>query len=430
MSETAIITQMQPAQLATLAEQFGTPLYVYDGNKMEQQYRLLQHCVPGCFEVFYAVKANPLLGVLQVFKNTGCGAEVASEGELYLALKAGFNAQDIIYTCPGKTAEGIEMALRNNIGSINIESVYEAALINEIAAREQRFDVPVCVRINPDFSVAGAGLQMSGQSTQFGIDEDALEDFFEQMRTNFTRLRVIGVHVYSGTQVMKAENILMNADRIFSLAFRMSKTYGFELKLVDLGGGFGVAYKNEEGLDLRALKEGYAQLWEKYGPALKDARIIIESGRFLTAAAGEFITRVLSVKISKGKKYIICDGGYSHHPASFHIGRYQENRFAVMPVNDTGDDEELVTITGPTGTPVDVLARDVMMSPVAPGDLLRIPNSGAYGFTNSCQHFFSGPSPAEVMQYNGSVYALRKRGNLKTLLAGMEKLTLNETDED
>lgn len=417
MSAATTIAKLQSEQTAKLATQFGTPLYLYDGNQLEQQYRLLKDCVPACFEVFYAVKANPLLGVLQVFKNMGSGAEVASEGELYLALKAGFKERDIIYTCPGKTPEGIEMALRNNIGSINLESVFEAALVNDLAIREQRYDVPVCVRINPDFSVAGAALNMSGQ---FGVDEDALESFFQQLRTRFTRLDLIGIHVYSGTQVMNAEDIIANADRILSLALNLSANYGFSLKLVDLGGGFGVAYKNEEGLDLNILKHGYAQIWEKYG--LKDVRIIIESGRFLTAAAGEFITRVLSVKVSKGKKYIICDGGYSHHPASFHIGRFSNNRFAVMPVKNAQAPQELVTVTGPTGTPVDILARDIMMDPVIPGDLLRIPNSGAYGFTNSCQHFFSGPSPAEVMQYNGNVHLLRKRGNLKTLLAGMEKL--------
>lgn len=419
MSAATTIAKHYAEQTASLAAQFGTPLYLYDGNQLEHQYRLLKNCLPSCFEVFYAVKANPLLGVLQVFNNTGSGAEVASEGELYLALKAGFKEADIIYTCPGKTPGGIEMALRNSIGSINLESVYEAALVNDIAVREQRHEVPVCVRINPDFSVAGAGLQMSGQ---FGVDEDALEDFFEQLRTRFTRLKLIGVHVYSGTQVMNAEDILSNADRIFSLALNLSANYGFSLKLVDLGGGFGVAYKNEQGLDLHALKQGYAQLWKKYGPLLKDVRVIIESGRFLTAPAGEFITRVLSTKVSKGKKYIICDGGYSHHPASFHIGRFSQNRFMVEPVKVSAGEQELVTVTGPTGTPVDILAKDIMMSNVMPGDLLRVPNSGAYGFTNSCQHFFSGPSPAEVMQYNGNVYVLRKRGNLKTLITGMEKL--------
>lgn len=422
MSSLATISTLQPAQAASLAAQFGTPLYLYDGNKLEHQYQLLKQCLPGCFEVFYAVKANPLLGVLQVFNNVGSGAEVASEGELYLALKAGFKETSIIYTCPGKTAEGIEMALRNNIGSINLESLHEASLVNQIAVQEQKYEVPVCVRINPAFSVEGAGLKMSGQSTQFGVDEEALDDFFLQLKTKFTRLRLIGVHVYSGTQVMNAAEILSNADRIFSLALNLSAQYGFALKLIDLGGGFGVAYRNEQGLDLQALQQGYARLWEKYAPALGDVRVIVESGRFLTAAAGEFITRVLGVKVSKGKKYLICDGGYSHHPASFHIGRFAHNRFMVEPLTSAGGEQELVTVTGPTGTPVDILAKDIMIPPVAPGDLLRIPNSGAYGYTNSCQQFFSGPSPAEVMQYNGKVHVLRKRGNLKTLLAGMEKL--------
>lgn len=429
MANISVIAQAGMDRSRRLAEQYGTPLYAYDGHCLETQYRLLQECLPQRFEILYAVKANPLLGILQLFQRLGSGAEAASEGELYLALRAGFHPRDIIYTCPGKTREGIHMALRNNIGGISIESLDEALQINEMAMREEIGGVPVMVRVNPGAGNTGGALQMSG-STQFGLDEESLDDFFAQLRKDCRRLSVMGVHVYAGTQILDAGRIVEQAGRTIRMALQLSAAYNFPLKCIDLGGGFGVSYAGEPALDVHELKEGFAQLWQRHASALAGVRMIVESGRFLSASSGAFITRVLSVKRTAEKVFVICDGGYSHHPASFHIGRFGGNRFAVEPVHPRGGAKELVTVTGPSGTPVDLLARDIMMEPVCAGDLLCIPNSGAYGFTNSCQYFFSGPSPAEVMYYDGNVQLLRQRGNLKTLLSGMEKMSFNASDEN
>jgi diaminopimelate decarboxylase len=400
------------ARFEDLARRFGTPLYLYDGNRFRRQLQLLRACLPPDVGVLYAVKANPLPGVLRLFHRQGCGAEVASEGELALALEAGFAPGDIVYTCPGKTWAGVEVALCRGVACLTVESLDEAELIDSVA-RALGASATVAIRINPSAPLPSAALKMSGVPSQFGIDEEDADAAVEEIRARRPRLRLAGVHVYSGTQVLSAEQSLFDAARTLELALRLSSEHGFALEFVDLGGGFGVPYQDSEGaLDLRALKDGHRALWRLYRERLRGVRVVCESGRFLTAEAGVFVTRVLATKQSRGTRFVICDGGYSHHPAPSHLARCGRNRFPVASVTTRGE-QELVTVTGPSGTPVDVLARDVMLDPVRPGDLLAVGLSGAYGYTNSCQLFFSGPSPAELMTHRGDVTVLRERGRLE-----------------
>lgn len=403
---------MNDPGIEDLARRFGTPLYVYDGGRFERQHRLLEECLPPAFNLFFAVKANPLLGVSKLLRRLGCGAEVASEGELELALAAGFAPEDIVYTCPGKTRAGVTLAARSDIGCVTVESLDEAELIDSVAAAEGR-RVRVAVRVNPKLPLSSAALKMSGVPSQFGIDEEELGLAVEHMRARLGGLELIGLHVYSGTQVLSAEQLLFDAERTLEIGVRLSTEQGIEPRFIDIGGGFGVPYDDSEGaLDLRSLRRGYLDLWSRYRERLGSARVIAESGRFLTADCGVFFTRVLSTKSSRGTRFVICDGGYSHHPAPAYLGRFGKNRFPIAAVNPSGD-KERVTVVGPSGTPVDILARDVLLDRVKPGDLLAIGKSGAYGYTNSCQLFFSGPSPAEVMVCEGDVQVLRERGRLE-----------------
>lgn len=395
-----------------LARRFGTPFYVYEGNRFRRQLQLLRACLPPEVGVLYAVKANPLPGVLRLFRGMGCGAEVASEGELSLALAAGFAPGDVVYTCPGKTRAGVELALRSGVACITVESLDEAALIDSVAG-ELDVLASVAIRLNPAAPLASAALKMSGVPSQFGIDEENADATVEEIRARLSRVWLAGVHVYSGTQVLSAEQLLFDAARTLELALRLSSEHGLALELIDLGGGFGVPYADSDGaLDLRALRDGFRAIWGRYRERLRGIRVVCESGRFLTAAAGVFVTRVLATKQSRGTRFVICDGGYAHHPAPAYLARCGRNRFPVVSLAPPGEWER-VTVTGPSGTPVDVLARDVVLDRVRPGDLLAVGLSGAYGYTNACQLFFSGPSPAELMTYRGDVTVLRERGRLE-----------------
>lgn len=397
-------------QLEELAVQ-GTPFYWYDANEFRSRYSLLKNSLPQNFNIFYSVKANPNLSVLNLFRNAGARAEAASEGEMYLALRAGFHPKDIIFTCPGKTDEAIRFAIRNRIYCIHIESPDEAERVNAIATSELSGKVNIAVRVNPNGMSGGNGPIMSGKQAHFGIEEQELNDFFECVAKKYERLSLIGIHVYAATQILDAAAILSNMAQIFALAEKTAIARNQPWEFIDLGGGFGVPYADDhEELDMHQLKKGLEEIWAGYAPVLGNATVAVESGRFLTASGGELITKVLSVKKSGSAKFIICDGGYAQHPASFYIGRHGRNRFPIKTLSASGAAEELVTITGPTGTPVDKLAENILLPPVKIGDLLRVTHSGAYGYTNSCQLFFSSPSPAEWMLEDSEFTLLRERG--------------------
>ena len=396
--------------LEGLAQRFGTPLYVYDAASFERQRQLLEECLPAGIRIFYAMKANPLRSLVQQFVRTGCGVEVASEGELAAALEAGASPNDIIYTCPGKTREGLALAVGAKVACINLESVEEAEEANLIAG-QLGLKIQVSLRINPLSVASRGGLIMSGCTTQFGVDEEHAIEVFQFLRRRCENLRPVGIHVFSGTQILRAQAIVEDAHQTFELACRLSQECGFPLRFIDLGGGFGVPYADAtESLDLMVLRQGYFRVWEQYRDRVGTARVLVEAGRFLVSGGGLFLTSVLARKESRGKVFVVCDGGYAHHPASSYIARTARNRHSVKLVRGSAA-EETVTIAGPSGTPVDIIARDVALGRTSRGDLLAVEMSGAYGYTNSCQLFYSGPSPAEVLIQGNEALLLRQRGS-------------------
>jgi diaminopimelate decarboxylase len=403
--------EWEPQFLRSLAQRFGTPLYLYDAAGFHRQYQLLRDCLPAPIQIFYAMKANPLRVLVQQFVRAGCGAEVASEGELTTALEAGVSSADIIYTCPGKTRAGLALAIRSKVACVNLESLEEAEEANVIARQLGR-TIEVSLRINP-LSVASRGaLSMSGCATQFGVDEEHAGEAFRFLRRHCENLQPVGIHVFSGTQILAARTIVEDAQQTLELACRLSQECGFPLRFIDLGGGFGVPYADStESLDLTALSCGYARVWRQYQERVGAARVLVEAGRFLVAGGGLFLTSVLARKDSRDRVFVVCDGGYAHHPASLYIARTARNRHQVTLVGSSTA-EESVTIAGPSGTPVDIVAQDVALGKASRGDLLAVGMSGAYGYTNSCQLFYSGPSPAEVLIQGGQALLLRRRGSL------------------
>jgi diaminopimelate decarboxylase len=404
-----------------IADEYGTPVYVYDGEMIESQFRELASCLPGPFEIFYSVKSNPLLGICQLLRKLGSRVEVASYSELYTALKAGFDPQDMIFTSPGKTREELEFAIQRNIYSMNVESLEEARLIHEIAsARMKR--VRIAVRINPSFNVAGASMKMTGVPTQFGIDQTVAGAALEEMLA-MPWLEVAGIHIFTGTQMLDANSIATNMEEIMKLAVELSDTHGFRLQFLDLGGGFGVPYfKGDEPLDLELLRGRLAELWSRYEERLRGTRIGVESGRFLLAEAGVFLTKVLYVKECKGTTYLICDGGSHQHASTAFLGRYVRNNFPMYIAGKEKEETREVVVAGPLCTPTDVMGQKVLLPEAEAGDLLVIEKSGAYGLTHSPVLFLSHMLPPEVMHYGGRFYLLRERGRAEDFLRGQSGL--------
>jgi diaminopimelate decarboxylase len=401
------------ALIAALARTYGTSLYIYDRQCLSDRCVRLMSALAPKVRLYYAVKANPLVELLRLFREYGCGAEVASAGELERALAAGFEPAAIAYTSPGKTRAGVGLAVRAGVGLITVESIDEAALVDAVAGAN-RLVRPVAVRINPRDAGAFASPRMAGVPSQFGVDDECFADFFEEFR-RFEHLRIHGTQVYTGTQILAAGALLSDALVALEVSGELARRHQFDLEVVDIGGGFGVPYhEDERELDLDALRAGYASMLSGEDRLVDPERVIVESGRYLTAPAGVFVTRVLATKQSRGVKYVICDGGYAQHSASLHIARFGRNRHRI-DVLGTGGPAEVVTVVGPTGTPVDLLAREVRLPRISAGDLLVVRQSGAYGYTNACQLFFSDASPAELLIDGDQVEILRARGSFSDL---------------
>lgn len=407
-----------------LAAQHGTPYYLYDAGVISRQYAALTTALPEGWELFYSVKANPLAALCELLRGEGCRCEVASAGELALALRTGFDAADIVFTGPGKTNEELEAAVAANICSINVESAYEAARLSEIAVRMNRA-VQIAVRINPDSGKTRASLAMSGVASQFGIDECEADEAIEAIQ-KLPGLQLSGVHVYNATQMLNADAIVDAMEYTIRLALRLSRTHGFPLRLLDLGGGFGIPYfPGEQRLDMERLRLRLSRIWQEVQTSLEGTRMAVESGRYLLADSGCYVSSVLDVKRSKGKRYIICDGGSHHHAASAFLGRHVRSNYAMRVLGQRQPEgpEEESYVTGPLCTPTDILGQKVELAAVFPGDLLIIEQSGAYGFTHSPFAFLSHPTPREWLLQEGKTALIRER--MDPLMLGYGDLVLS-----
>jgi len=406
---------MNDNMIKEIIKKYKTPMYLYDGEIIKNQYAKLKGCLPEQFEIFFSMKANPLLGICQLMRSLGSRIEVASEGELHTAFAAGFPAQDIIFTSPGKTVEELSYAIDKEIYSINVESFEELEIIREIA-REKSKRVNVSIRINPDYDALEAGIKMSGGATQFGVDYKQVVDGINAMAKS-PDINIIGIHVYMGTQILIAENIVSIMDKIFEMALEIWEKTGINLKFLDLGGGFGIPYfVNDRQLDLEALKSGINSVWNKYGDKFRNVRIAVESGRFLMAESGRFLTKVLYCKKNKDRTFIVCDGGSNFHANSAFLGRHIRNNFPMTILGKENEPAFETNVVGPLCTPTDVIGQRVMLPEAEPGDILAVEKSGAYGLTNSPVLFLSHPQPAEILVLNNTVHVLRERGSKEDFL--------------
>jgi diaminopimelate decarboxylase len=395
--------------VSQLVADYGTPLYVYDGAVVREQYLRLRAALHPALEVFYSLKANPNLSVCALLRSLGARAEVSSLVELMTARQAGVAPSDIIFLGPGKSESELTACLDEDIYAVICESLDELSLLDELARRRGRV-ARVALRVNPAFAVKGAGLTMSGRPRQFGIDEEQLRQAGDRLRS-LSAVTVVGVQAYVGTRILSESVIADNIGRVLALAENLSRRLDFELDLVDVGGGFGVAYfDNERDLDLAELSDRLNPVIETFAVAHPATRLVLELGRYLTAPAGTYLVRVRYVKTSVGENFAIADGGTNHHLTAVGIGSPVKRNFPVRLVNRL-DEEPTGSwhVTGPLCTPNDTLAKAVALPEVRPGDLIGILRSGAYGPSASPGLFLSHGFPAEVLIDSGAAYLVRER---------------------
>lgn len=398
--------------MTELAKDFGTPLFVYDADTMRRTYRALCAALAGFAEVDFSVKANPNPAVIRVFSQEGAGAEIASGAEFDAAIRAGVPPEKILFAGPGKGAADLDRVIGGGIGEIHLENREEIVRV-AAAAERHGVRVRVALRINPGATAQGGAMRMGGKPSPFGFDEEDIEAAIDIVEAA-PRLRLVGLHLFAGTQGLKADTLLGQWSYGLGLAARIANRIGRPLETIDLGGGLGIPYfSGDTALDLGAIRAGLPDLIAtlRADPKLASARVVLEPGRYLTGPAGVYVARVLAVKESRGSRFVITDGGMHHHlAASGNLGQIVKRDFPLAAVTDLGGERAATAVVGPLCTPLDMLARAAPLPPLAEGDLVAVLQSGAYGLTASPTGFLSHPTPAEVLVDGGEAREIRARG--------------------
>jgi len=376
------------------------PIYFYNKRIIKEKYELLKNNLPKTFEIYYAIKANPFIGVVELLGSLGAGADIASCGELEIARRAGIAPDKIGFAGPGKTENELKKAICCTIAAINLESVPELLLVDTLAAGFGKKQ-PVCVRINPQHEIIKSGMRMGGGSKQFGIDEDTLDEFFTAL-SNLRNVEFAGLHIFAGSQVLDYQLLLDYFENVLKIAVHVKNNYSAPMKIINFGGGFGIPYfAGEEELDIQSFGKGIDILFKKYNveKVFPETRYIVESGRYLVGECGLYVTQVLYRKKSWGKEYVITEGGINHHlAASGILGSILKKNYKIKVLNKyDAPIKQKYNIVGPLCTTLDSLANNIELPDVQPGDMIGIFNSGAYGFSASLLQFLSHKPPIEVI---------------------------------
>ena len=384
-------------RLSVLAARVGqTPFYAYDRGLMKARVAALRLALPSEIKLHYAMKANPMPAVVAFMATLVEGVDVASAGELKVALDCGADPTEISFAGPGKRDPELRQAVASRV-LINLESPREVGALREIS-NELGIAARVAVRVNPDFELKGSGMKMGGGPKQFGVDVEQMPALLHDIGA--AGLAFEGFHLFAGSQNLRADSICEAQQKSFELALRLADCAPGPVRFLNLGGGFGVPYfPGEQRLDLAPIGDNLARLVELAKSALPQAELVIELGRYLVAEAGVYVTRVVDRKVSRGQVYLVTDGGLNHHlSASGNFGQVVRKNYPVTIGNRlAGAETELASVVGPLCTPLDLLA-DRMQLPVAGiGDLAVVFQSGAYGASASPQAFLGHPPCQEVL---------------------------------
>lgn len=383
--------------LSRLAERVGsTPFYAYDRCLIASRVAVLRAMLPHEIKLHYSIKANPMAAVVQLMAGLVDGLDVASSGELATALDTGFDPQHISFAGPGKSTLELRSAIAAGV-CLNVESSGE---IDRIAEQADALGIAprVVLRVNPDFELKASGMRMGGGAKPFGIDAERVPQALAQLRA--LAVTPLGLHIFSGSQSLKAEAIVEAHARSFELALRLADECAFAPWTLNLGAGFGIPYfPGEVALDLEPVAAGLDEWLPRVRARLGDVRISLESGRYLVGEAGIYVARVVERKESRGQVFLVTDGGLHHHlAASGNFGQVIRKNYPAAIGNrmDSGE-RETVSVVGPLCTPLDVLADRMDLPAAGPGDLVVVFQSGAYGLSASPLAFLGHPAPAEVL---------------------------------
>jgi len=402
-----------------LAKEFGTPLYAFSADALRRRVRHIQSLLGPRFGLLWSIKANPSVAVTECLRLAGAGAEIASIGELEVALAAGHAAEDLRFAGPGKSDQELEHALGRGLGTFHVESLDE---LNSLAALTERGEraAAVALRVNLPEALRGTRMRMGGHSSRFGIDAEQIPAAIAAI-TGAPNLTLRGLHVYGGTQCFDAEAFIAHAHALATHAASWERELDVRFAELDLGGGFGVAtFAGDPVFDLERCAAGLRELLAEYDRP--DRRWFLELGRYLAAPAGAFLTRVLRTKTSGGQRHAVLDGGMHQAAAAAGLGTIVRRPPLIVAAQRLGPAAaQTVTLGGPLCTPADQFAEQQPLPALERGDLVAILNAGAYGLTYSPSGFLSHPAAAEVLVDGGEARVVRKRGTSKDSLRDQQR---------
>ncbi|SME91592.1 diaminopimelate decarboxylase [Tistlia consotensis] len=407
--------QAEQVPLARIAEAVGTPCYVYAGGAMQATYRALASALGAVglpTTICYAVKANPHVAVIRGFAALGAGADVVSEGELRRALAAGVPPERIVFAGVGKTEAEMAFALETGILQFNAESIDELKVLDAVAGRLGR-TAPVALRVNPDVDARTHAKIATGKAgNKFGIDIDQMPATLALLR-DLKNLRLDGLAVHIGSQLVHAEPYEAAFARLAELA-REVLAGGWRLRHLDLGGGMGIPYgPARDGRSAALPLDAYVAAVKRTVGSL-GLPLVFEPGRYLVGNAGLLLARVLYVKQGRSKRFVILDAAMNDLIRPTLYDAWHE----IVPVAEPapGAALEPVDVVGPICESGDIFAHDRLLPPVAPGDLIAILSTGAYGATMSSTYNSRLPAP-EVMVRGGDSAVIKARPDHAAMIA-------------
>jgi diaminopimelate decarboxylase len=380
-----------------LAQRVGsTPFFAYDRRLLTERVALLRATLPD-FQLSYAVKANPMPAVVQHLSGLVDAFDVASALEMQTALDTPTPPERISFAGPGKSTAELTQAVAAGV-TVELESENEARRLIEVG--EQLGCRPrVAVRVNPTFRVKGSGMQMGGGPQQFGVDAEQVPALLESLGR--AGVEFLGFHVFAGSQNLDAAVIAEAQRATVELVIELAEAAPGPVRYLNVGGGFGIPYfERDRPLDLSFVGDNLSTLLaDRVRPNLPDARVAVELGRYIVGECGVYVTRVVDRKVSRGRTFLVVDGGLHHQlAASGNFGQVIRRNYPVAVGNRfSAKPDDQVTVVGCLCTPLDLLADDVPLPRAEIGDLIVVFQAGAYGLTASPTAFLGHPEPPEVL---------------------------------
>lgn len=383
--------------VSRLAAQVGqTPFYAYDRDAITARVKQLRETLPDGLSLHYAMKANPMPAVVKHLASLVDGLDIASLGEMRVALDSGMDAAEISFAGPGKSQNELRAAIAAGI-TLNTESPGELERACQIG-EELGIAPRIAIRVNPDFELKSSGMKMGGGPKPFGIDAEQVPAVLQRVGELGAHFR--GFHIFTGSQNLKADSLIEAHQGTFELAYRLSESAPSKPEVLNIGGGLGIPYfPGDNRLDVSPVAEQLESHLSTCRERLGDTEVVMELGRYFVGEAGVYVCEVVDKKVSREQTYLVTNGGLHHHlAASGNFGQVIRKNYPVVKATQVAQGErETVSVVGPLCTPLDLLADKMELGKADVGDLIAVLQSGAYGFTASPHYFLSQPKPVEVL---------------------------------